>query len=188
MKQKRILIISFLLTCVLTTLFAKGDADLEKFNRELDQVGLSFILPPGFKPAAVLDNEDVLYQYAIKHVDKKFEIRYSIFSAKEYSQVRDIDHVAFTLAVIENIAGDSSNVLRSTQFDKNAVKSEFNAELGSSAIVIPDSDYGKGYKNAMIVSLFKTNAGSVYIVFLFDDINVIRDGFDQTFHSIKFKP
>ncbi len=185
MKQK--IIASLLFVFFIASLFAKGDSSLVEFNKQLDATGLLFIMPTDFKPCKIVENDDVLYNYAIKHKNKKIEIRYSIFSAKDYNQRSDVDHAVFTLAVIENIAGDTKNILRSTQFDKNAVKSEFNADFGSSVLVNPESSYGKGYKQALIVTLFKNNVGSVYVVYLCDNIFEIQNDFDKTFHSIKFK-
>ncbi len=171
--------------------------ELAEFNRQLESNGLIFVIPADFIPWEIDKNkcEDVNYYYAIKHKSKKLEIRYSAYpfikAVKEPNHVElgsDGTYKMFTLTVLLNIAGDEKNLLGSAEFDRDAVKDEFNADWGSSYLVKPESNFGKGYKLAMIIALYKNGSGHGYSTFLFDDYKEVQPEIMAAFHSMKFRP
>lgn len=196
MKQKRILIVSFLLTCVLTSLFAKGDAVLEEFNSKLDSIGLEFKMPSDFVPVALYESkrEDVDYFYAIRHKTKKVEIRYSIFPYKK--SIKEPNHVeigsdgsyemlSYTVAV--NIAGDDKNITKSGPMKEGFAESNFNADWGYIAFINPDSAFGEGYKKVIVIGLYKKEFGHSYHTILYDDSKVLDEVFQPALYSVIFK-
>jgi len=178
-----------LLFCFCGSLFADQVKIQEEFNKQLVKNNLVFNLPVDFIPVK-FDSEncnDVCYSYAIKHINSKVEIRYSIFHLDEVIKEGDDLHVSFMLTVVENIAGNDK-VLKFTKFDKkNKSDKKFNADFGASILVNPKSEFGKGYKYAMIIALFKNDSRNVYITYLFDDMSELKSAFDQSLYSLKFK-
>jgi len=181
-----------------TSLYAE---DLAGFNKLLDDHNMRFIMPKDFSPVPVVENEDVIYQYAIKSKKVKLELRYSIFSLKEHIREYEefkkkkngvmIDpnsppaYYAMTIAVVMNIAGTEK--YNETKLAPEAVKTEFNADWGASYIVECKSGYSKGYKYATILALHRDNEADVYMVFLFDDLKTVMAEMLASFYSIKFK-
>lgn len=196
MNMKRVFIGFILFVLSMSYLWAKPDKVLEEFNRQLQANNLVFSMPADFIQVKIdpVKCEDVNYYYAVKHKNKKLEIRYSTFpyekAIKEPGHVQigsDDSYEVFTTVVIENIAGDERNIIESAQFDKDAVKAEFGADWGSTTLVKAGSGFGDGYKYAMIISLYKSGSGYAYITYLFDDVNEIMNEFNQAFYSLKFK-
>lgn len=170
--------------------------ELAEFNRQLESNGLIFENPEDFTPWEIDKNKcgDVNYYYAIKHKSKKLEVRYSAFpfikAVKEPNHVElgsNSTYKMFTLTVLLNMAGDEKNLLGSAEFDTEAVKDEFNADWGSSYLVKPESNFGKGYKLAMIIALYKSGSGYGYSTFLFDDYKEVQPEIMAAFHSMRFK-
>jgi hypothetical protein len=166
---------------------------LDIFNKKLDSIGLQFIIPDGFQPSPVFDSDDVVFYYAIRYIKKKTEIRYSIFpyepSIKEPNKVQigsDNYHKAFTYTVVVNIAGDEKNIKTFKHMHDDIAKKGFNADYGYIAIVKPESGFGKGYKNAMIVGLYKSGFGFSYHTILFDESGSDENVLPQ-FYSVRFK-
>jgi len=193
MLKKRIKICIFIFIFSLTSVFAKGDRVLEEFNKQLDSIGLVFTMPPNFKPTSIIENDDVLYYYAIKHVSKKVEIRYSIFpykkAIKEPGHVEvgtDNMHKEFTYMVVANIAGDDKNIDSFKYMQDDMVKNNFNADYGYMALVTPQSGYGKGYKKTLIVGLYKSGFGFSYHTILYDKNNADENIMPQLY-SVRFK-
>jgi hypothetical protein len=195
MRKKLFYITSVILFCSISFLSAKQDKNIEEFKKEMQSVGVEFKMPKEFLPVEFDPEkcEDVKYYYAIKHKIKKLEIRFSLYpyvkSVKEPNQViigSDNSYKAFTFVVLVNIAGEDKNILKSTEFFKDAVKKEFNADWGSSFMIKPESKFGKNYKTAMVVSLYKSGYGYIYVTYLFDDFKEIYPEFMASFHSIRF--
>lgn len=187
-------VLFFVITASTYSLYAK-DKILAEFNRAMKTIGVTFKKPAQFNPVPLImeAREDVDYLYAIKHKKKKLEIRYSLFpyinqkneSGKTIASSDDT-YKLFTYTVLLNIAGDEDKILRAGEFDKDAVKEEFNADWGSSNLVEAGNPFGDGYKYAMIVALFKSGSGHIYITYLFDDYKDIHEEFLSAFHSISF--
>lgn len=191
--MKKIIAICSLILISAVSLKAGGDQTLEEFKKQLKGVGLEFIIPFNFEPTPVIDNEDVLYYYAVKHKKEKIEIRYSIFpyvkGVKEPDNVivgSDNYHKDFTYSIVANIAGDDKNIETFKYIDEDVVKKSFKADVGYLAVVKPESGFGKGFKKAMIVGLYKSGFGFSYHTILYNedknDENILAQ-----FYSIRFK-
>jgi len=160
---------------------------------------MKFIHPFNFKTIAVKKNPDVLYHYAIKHKTKKLEIRYSIWPMADdiiaYKKSKNEPNLVltnpndgffgFTSAVVMNIA--QGKIINYVKFKTKDVKKDFNADEGGSFYVEAKSQFGKGYKFAMIVALFKKDTSKAYIIYLFDDLRKISKELLYSFESLQFK-
>lgn len=178
----------FLFAISITSVFAKGDKVLEEFNKQIVENDLVFTMPVDFIPTSVdLDKcEDVNYYYAIKHKTKKIEIRYSIFSYDIVLDENDTVYASLMVAVINNISGEDK-FIKFTKLNKDNGLLNYNADFGATIIVNPKSEFGKGYKYAVIIALFKKDSRNVYITYLVDDITDLSTVFDKSMFSLKFK-
>lgn len=189
-----------LLLFIFTISISANTSKSNDFTQTLNEHNMIFTMPKDFKQISIKDNENVSYQHAIKSKKVKLEIRYSIFSLKEklkeYKEWENSNkknsiltdpnqhYSIFSQVVIENIAGSENSKL--TLFDKKNVKDEFNADWGGTTLVEPKSDFGKGYKYALITALHKDNIADVYIFFLFDDLKTVQKEITQTFYNLRF--
>lgn len=192
-----IIILSGILTA-LSLPAAAGQGD--NFTKILDGHRMIFQMPDNYTETEVKKNEDVSYEFAVKSKKNKLEIRYAVFSliqdVKEYQEWKNsknkngvtLDpntiYEMFSFTVAANIAGSES--FKKTVFDSESVKNEFNADWGASYLVECKSEFGKGYKYALITALHKDDVANAYIIFLFDDFDVAQSEIKTAFYSMKF--
>ncbi len=164
----------------------------EEFTKQLNLIGLKCHIRPGFMPYKLDEQKrnDVNYYYAVKHLTENVELRFSIFPRPKTSNNK-IDETtgffAFTLCVVENIAGkELSKGKKIDRIKDDIVKKVFNADIGYMAIVEPESNYGKGYKKAMIIGLLKKGVGYSYHTILFDEGKNDNINFGQLFYCVQF--
>ncbi len=94
-------------------------------------------------------------------------------------------YLPFTAALVMNIS-HSEDTLGITEFKAADVKKEFNADWGASFYIPCNSEFGKGYKYAMVVALHKKNVANAYAIYLFDDGEEITNEMMRSFHSLRF--
>lgn len=171
------------------------------FTDLLERANLTFQKPEGLLECKTIENGQMNYEYAVKHPEKNFEVRYAIrpldnsireFEESEKNKQKGDVNIhpnnlyssLFQLTIL-NISG--GKLPKITVFNKEAVKEEFNADWGATTFVEVGKEFGQDYKYCMIVAIHKDNFADAYFFFLSDS----RDGFDDlmsnAFHSLKFK-
>lgn len=174
-----------------------------KFMKLCSYSDIYYSIPQGFKPFEIKQNPDLKYHYAVKHKNKKLEIRYSIFPLKEEVQAYNEylkngtkkkivlidpnkDHELFAITAVMNISrSELANACNAIGPD--AVKHDFNADWGASYCIENNSEYGRGYKYSLIVATHKINIANAFIVYLFDNEKDISDEMRSSLSSLKFK-
>jgi hypothetical protein len=179
--------------------YSQNSSTNDKFNVLLDSCNLEFEIPDSFIVIPINENRDLIYQYAIKHVTKDYEIRYSIFplfellTMKNDTCVKMVDpniiYNSLIIANIINLSGDPNINYQINYFRPEAVHDEFNADVGGCVVFPLNSEYGKDYKNCNMVFLHRDNIADVFISYLFNDYNKSEMDkiFLSTFYSLKFK-
>ncbi|MBN1496311.1 MAG: hypothetical protein JXA07_06050 [Spirochaetes bacterium] len=164
---------------------------------------ITYSIPEGFRPVEIKQNPDLAYHYAVKHKNKKLEIRYSIFPLKEdaeayneyvknRSKKRIIlidpnkDHELSAITAAMNISRSKIKEGFHT-FNPDAVKLDCNADWGASYYIENNSIYGKGYKYSLVVALHKKNRANAFIVYLFDTEEDVGNEIAASFCNLKFK-
>ncbi len=194
------LIKCFSIFFIVVTAVTVNAKEVDSFTQLLNDHKMIFNMPKDYIQTKVKNNEDVSYQYAIKNKKSKLEIRYAIFTLKkelkEYEEWKNSKNKngvkldpnkgydIFTYAVVENIAG--SERYNEKVYDKKIIKNDFNADWGATYYVECNSEFGTGYKNALIMALHKDNEADVYIVFLFDDFKEVQNDIQKSFYSLRF--
>ena len=174
-----------------------------KFLKLCNYSDMTYSIPVGFNPVEVKQNPDLLYQYAIKHKNKKLEIRYSIFPLKDEIEAYNaglkdktknkivlidpnLDHELVAISAAMNISRSPITQENNT-FKPDAVKQDFNADWVTSYYIENNSEYGGGYQYSLVVAIHKKNIANAFIVFLFDDDKDIRNEMFSSFYNLKFK-
>lgn len=172
--------------------------NLNEFKTILDDCGMNVNIPDGFVESKIIENDDMNYEYAIKYPDKDFELRYSIrpIRYKKYANdtvknemesqrsFRNSSYGIILETVILNITGGVEYNVQA--FDKDAVKSEFNADWGATTFVELKSEFGKGFKYCMIVTIHKDDVADAYYFYLANSKDKFSENMDPLFHSLRF--
>jgi hypothetical protein len=173
----------------------------ETFAKLLDRNKMTFAAPKDYTEVPVVENEQMDYEYAIKHKTANFEIRYAIrpldTELENYRQWEktkkqgDImihpDKLYEGLMDVTVLNISNGNIPAKETFPPDAVKKEFNADWGATTITTIGKEFGQDYKYCLMVALNKKGVGNAYIFFMSDDGQVISEHFDEAFHCLTFK-
>ena len=156
------------------------DADPSPFLAQLNQYHLVFKMPDPFTETQVIPNKDLKYDYAVKSDSPKFEIRY-LLMPDGHVGIR-----TFMPVVATDIAG-TGGLKSARKLDPGEAGAAFGADEGFSVeIEGMDSEFGRGYKNCVLLAIQKRGSGQAYVFFLFDDSKESEDLLQAAFHSLKF--
>ncbi len=171
------------------------------FQALLTRAQMTFDAPPKLVMQESIDNRQINYEYALKHLKKKFEIRYAIRPLdiqiekyKEWEKNKKPGDISIhpnklynpmLQATLLNISGGQLPEINT--FGKAAVAKEFNADWGATAFVSLDKEFGQDYKYCLVVALHKDNHADAYIFYLANDRNVILKNMEPVFHALRFK-
>ena len=171
----------------------------KSFLNLLDSAGLQFKLPENYQEIPTKENPDLYYCFAMKNKTADFEVRYSIWpmheSLKDYEACKSDPNCMMVHPnnIFKGIA--EANVLNMTggqdaaigSFPKEAVKKEFNADIGGSAFFEFNCTFGKGYKYGSMVILHKDDIADVIITFMSNDKSKHADLMLESFYALTFK-
>lgn len=169
------------------------------FQKQLDESGLKFEMPAGYKVVPIKENGDLQYSFAIANADNSMEVRYSIFPMKplleQYKKSKEnanetmIDpnklYIGINMSNGLNMTGGNEPEIGS--FPTQAVKKEFNADWGGSSFFAFNCEFGKGWKFGQAVYLHKIDQADVIVTFMSNDKEKHSDLMDAAFHSLTFK-
>jgi hypothetical protein len=174
-------------------------ANYEEFKSILDECGMIINIPDGFFETAIVENSTMNYEYALTYPGNEYEVRYAIrpIRYKEYANAEVRDEMEglrpfrnsqyeeiFKTALL-NITGGVDHKIQ--VFNLDSVKEEFNADWGATAFVELDSDFGKGFKYCMIVTIHKKDVADAYYFYLANSKENFMDYAKPFFHSLKFE-
>jgi hypothetical protein len=195
-KYISILILSVFNYCLI---LAQSDSTKSNFDALLDTCNLEFKTPDKFVEVTIKKNRDLSYQFAIKHSEKDYEIRYSIFPlyrlfpSKKDSSVKIVNRNNFykglLYANILNLSGDPKVKIQIKYFQPEAVHNEFQADIGGVVTFPLHSEYGQGYSFCTMTFLHKDNVADIFITGLFNPIDKseLNELMMGSFNSLKFK-
>ncbi|RYX80494.1 hypothetical protein EON73_05380 [bacterium] len=188
------------LVIIFSTAFRSGDTPVT-FKDQLEKSGMIFRMPEGFTQAGVIANSQMTYDYAIRHTQKQFEVRFALrplgdqiqnFNTLEKNKKPgDINispnklYEASLQAIVLNISG--GRMPKFQQFPTQAVKTEFNADWGATTVFEPVKAFGGTYKYCMVVAVHKDNLADAYYFYLADKQETINELIEPVFHCLKFK-
>lgn len=184
----------------------------DTFQNVLDLAQMTFLMPKDAIPIPIVKNRQMHYEYAITFKDQPFEVRYSIapvgytvaeaytggkgITPHKEAKVEDEFGAKVTSTVVAmNVAGGRpTQGMGSNPFPPEAVKKEFGADWGSTTIIpIGNNSFGTEYKFCVMVTLFKKDVATAYVMYLSDTrenvIKLMGELVAKTggFYALKFK-
>ncbi len=173
----------------------------DTFKELLFLGNLTFEPSAGFKEVGVIENIQMNYEYAIKHTKNKFEIRYAIRPLgelmREYEKFEknkkpgeiqiSPNKLYTTLLQVTALNISGGQEAKITEFNPEAVKTEFNADWGGTTFVKVGKEFGQNYTYCMIVAIHKDNFADAYYFYLSDKTEGFSELMNPAFHSMKFK-
>jgi hypothetical protein len=173
----------------------------KSFSELLVRAHMTFQYPEGLEETKIIENKQMNYEYALKYPKKKFEVRYAIrpldklmhdYRKKEKKKGSgDINinpnewYSSMLQATILNISGGQLPEI--TNFNKQAVKKEFNADWGATCFFEVGKEFGQSYKYCMVVAIHKDNCADAYYFYLSNSKDDFSELMSPAFHSLKFK-
>lgn len=174
--------------------------------------------PPGWTETPVIANGQMSYAYALRCPGRRLEVRYAVRPLAgmlaEYarSKTRKNESMVDPNGLYETLfhtislnvsAGNPANANMAeampaefarpiNQFPSQAVKAEFGADWGGTALLQPGPEFGQTYKHCLLIGLHKKGAADAYCFYLFDNQQdltevVFGDPKKAAFHSLRFQ-
>ncbi len=166
-------------------------------TRILEETQAILVIPDGFRPVPVKENPNVRYDYAIASPEVKLEMRILLHPLKkeieEYKRGESSGphpntfHEALLITICLNLSGGV--LCEPTSFDPDDVRSEFNADAGYTTLVALNSEFGRGFKNALINVFHRHGVADIYVFYLFDDFKEVGSTLfrEDVFHAVTFR-
>ncbi len=192
-------VVVFLIAALTTTEDEPNIVSVNDFKAYIDPIGLQFSMPEGYKEAPVFENRDLWFAFAMKDTNADFEVRYSVWPLKpaleDYKKCQQDTNCVMVHPNVFYRGRIQSNVLNMTggrsmmsdAFPKDAVKREFNADVGGSAFFEFSCGFGKGYAFGQAVYLHKDNVADVIITFMSNDKKTHSELMMKSFHALSFQ-
>jgi hypothetical protein len=173
----------------------------EPFIEALGESGLVFdeAVFQAFENAPVAENPDMDYELAVRSTKIPLEIRYAIRRWDPSPKEPNVDLEAMKQGVFDpvllNIAkwtgrGSKKNpmILNSAVFGGEDVRTEFNADWGETALVVPREEWARGFDRCMIVFTHKqrTHAFAFYL-FNNKDFESAMAELGPVFYALRFR-
>ncbi|MFD2873221.1 hypothetical protein ACFS5N_12120 [Mucilaginibacter ximonensis] len=179
-----------------------------EFGKALNAAGMTFMVPKGSIPAAIVKNQVASYQYAVKYPSRSLEIRYLVMpkagvgvSVQPKPVTKNgqpaptddpFDTFCYNLA-IKITGGTKDPKMQIGGFDPKAAKKEFNADKGTYWMIpINNNNFGTPYKFCNMVALRKDNGAYAFIFYLSNSLQEIVKAFNEVgpyniYYTLKYK-
>jgi len=169
------------------SIFAYAQPLPKTFQELLNQTNMQFSLPPDFTSTPIIQNGDVVYDFAIKSKTSSLEIRYRIWPVDKKQKNPNALFEAMLVTMGLNIS--NGKVMKPHAYPTESVKKEFGADAGSTGLITTDSDFGKGYKQCMISVIHKDDVADAYVFYLYNTQDEIMGAItaEKVYHALKFK-
>jgi hypothetical protein len=92
------------------------------------------------------------------------------------------------LTTVLNVARREADILASNAFSPDAVKNEFNADWGATAMLIPKKEFAGKFDRCVVVFIWKKRAGA-FVFYLFNSgaqQEVLRE-MNGIFYALRFR-
>jgi hypothetical protein len=159
----------------------------KRFSNCLIKPICNFQFPPDFTSTPIIQNGDVVYDFAIKSKTSSLEIRYRIWPVDKKQKNPNALFEPMLITMGLNIS--NGKVMKPHPYPTESVKKEFGADAGSTGLTITDSNFGKGYKQCMISVIHKDDVADAYVFYLYNTQDEIMGAVttEKVYHALKFK-
>lgn len=143
-------------------------------------------VPPDYERTEPKKNDDIAYQFVMRHKKAAVEVRLQFAARAEQSVAAPSMVWGQVLAMNMN----EGYKVRFTAFPPDAVKTEFGADWGfvSEPIVLdPRRGFNKGFTLGMVVVLHRRGVGDLARILLADDFEHLRTLDRRSFYNARFE-
>gem|GEM_PF-1508661 len=168
---------------------------LQGFLKLVEESKMIFTAPPSLVETPVVENPQILYNYAMKDPEGRFEVRYTIAASQDKSFLDTINNQFWGLYLVYMLNASAGKLdpdeatSKVGELPKDAVRAEFNADGGYTSAAPAGEDFGQGYSNCMMVGIKKDNVGAAFIFYLYNELSM--EDFNAliapVYHALKFK-
>ncbi len=180
---------------------------LMRFMSRARQLGFQYQFPTGFREVAVIDNRDMLYDFAVADSQQRIEVRYALrpIDQADLQRYRDyVDHklprgtvvtdpnkrgAAELMAIGLNVSGGKLSPAQPLEAE---MAQQLFAADGAQAttLAVGKSQFATGWKNILIVQFWKRDVGYAYLFFMYNDgRDLPADGFAYpAFRALSIAP
>jgi hypothetical protein len=199
MNNFKIITIGFIVVFLCS--FTKEET-VSEFQEKLLKSKMNFEMPKGFQETAIIPNNQMNYDFAIKHKERDFEVRFAIHplddrmknyldkeKSKQSGEINKNPNELYQgsfLAIAMNISGVFDKIPRTSTFPPEAIKAEFNADWGALTMVETGKEFSTVYKYCMTVAIHKDDVADAYYFYLANDQQTLKELMQPVFHSLKF--
>ncbi len=166
------------------------------FQSLLEEAGLRFEMPAGFREVPVAANPVLTYHYAVQSEDGQLEIRYVIFPLSRvridyndpHSSAPEPDHL-FTLlfpSVVNELSGYGPSQTR--EYPEEEAHRLFRADWAAAAVFDVRPEFGGGYTEALVIAIHKNGWADAYAIFLTRDLRAVVDLIQHNQAALAFDP
>ncbi len=201
-KKTAFQISSFVALMMLVLNCSAQDILSNAFNDRLTRANMLFNRPDSFVSIPVTPNKQVLYEYAVKHVNKNVEVRYIVnpldIQLKSYNELvknkkpgevlidPNTSYLAYFYSMLKSISG--SPPANFTAINEERAKKNFQADWAAFTFINLNKEFGQNYKYCLVVALHKNNSGDAYCIYLSDEReSLIHSAYANNLSSLKFK-
>ncbi len=173
--------------------------------------GLRFYKPSSTKEVALIHNDELNYQYAIKDTLNNMEIRYLVYPLQEMvnhyngphadTGIERIDpnfmHTNLLLAYAYRVQGKEMsmdvNMPEINEISHAAIDKAFHADWGAYVNIQPCDEFAQKYKYCTIWAIHKDDLADAFIIYLYDDKDAFllqkpfEAGADAEFSTLVFQ-
>jgi hypothetical protein len=200
-----------LLIAICLSIFLKSQSQnlsiKDKFLKKLDSCALTLETNNEFNSYKEIQLDTTLaikYDYAILDTIQHCEIRYKIIPLTELNKLQkdttikmvtvgqDIIYKSALQALYFDISQNPNSLISYQGFPDQAVKNDFNADIGGQVVLESKTDFCKDCKKIYAISYYKKDKAIVFVFYLISNVdNSAMNAFSQllinTYKVIKFK-
>ena len=175
------------LVLLMINIFASAQPLPKTFQQLLNQTNMQFSFPPDFISIPIIQNGNVVYDFAIKSKTSSLEIRYRVWPVDK--KQKNPNTLFGPMLVTMGLNISNGKVMKPHPYPTESVKKEFGADAGSTGITTIDSDFGKGYKQCMISVIHKDDVADAYVFYLYNTQDELMGAItaEKVYHALKFK-
>ena len=164
----------------------------------LSNAKIEIDVPEGYVYSGSEWGMDMSWNFALKHPEERFEIRYYLMDLSEMKEEYEESltnpdvtmanpnnmYKSISMAALMNISGGDFPSIE--DFNTEAVKEEFNADAGCTAFITPKESIKGGYQYCLSVTIHRDNLTDLHIFYLFDSPETLESLVKSVFHHVRF--
>ena len=173
---------------------AVSGAQLTGFEHLVDEAGLVFKPPSGYRDVIPQANPVMDYERALRSADGALEVRYAVRPLQRltidyddpHGAIPDPNHI-FPL-MFESLASRlaAGRHSPSREYSAEDAASKFNADWAAAAVFDVNPEFRADHSQGLVLGLHKSRRSDAYVVILFDDYQAVKPRLSDAMGSLVY--